>query len=51
LSSVIAYPVMGLGYTILRLLFNVIFKQCLTKRPLNDAGSNLLRGNSYYIMV
>jgi hypothetical protein len=35
LSSVIAYPVMGLGYTILRLLFNPIFKHCLTKRPLN----------------
>jgi hypothetical protein len=35
LSSVIAYPVMGLGYTINRLLFNPILKQRLTKKPLN----------------
>jgi hypothetical protein len=35
LSSVIAYPVLGLGYTILRQLFNSILTRCLTKRPLN----------------
>src|SRR5271157_1215910 len=40
LSSVIAYPVLGLGYTILRQLFNAIFTVLLTRNLLFKSGSH-----------
>jgi hypothetical protein len=46
LSSVIAYPVLGLGYTILRQLFNAILMPRLTKKGINwcqkPAGATIL---------
>src|SRR5208337_1423040 len=39
LSSVIAYPILGLGYTILRQLFNPIFTVLLTRNLLFESGS------------
>src|SRR5208337_1128214 len=41
LSSVIAYPVLGLGYRILRQLFNPIFTVLLTKNLLFGFGSHI----------
>ena len=43
LSSVIAYPVLGLGYTILRQLFNPIFTVLLTRNLLFDSGLHIPR--------